>query len=177
MEKNNKILVFLCLFFFAFYFVIGTWFFVSFGIVNNGQDFQFHYLKSRGEVSGNYSPLYHLIMQPFVSSQLLFYFVNLVVIVGFIPFLLFKLANSVWAVIIYFFGVGLPHQMICNATFPEAIVLLLFLFYLTKRKLFWFVPLAFLASFFHSKGFLLFLGIFVIEFLLRRFGLEKEGFL
>lgn len=176
MLEERKAIV-LILLFFILYLAFGLFNYASFGIVNNGQDFKFHFEKLNGIGSGNYSPLYYLIFFPFGFNEFVFYLVNLLIIVVLIPFLIFKFSKAFYSVLCYFMAVPLAHMMIYGATYPQALILVLLLIYLIFRKnypllvFFWI-----LASLLHSKGFYLFAIVFMAELIEARLKSGKVFF-
>lgn len=162
---------------FCFYFLFGLSNFLQYGVVANNQDWTFHFVKSQGLQAclsvfqqwqcTYYQPVYHSLFSVFAVHPLMFYFVNLVLILVFIPLLLLELFKSKWGVAVYFGGCALCHAMIYGSLFPQALVLVWFLGYLLYRK--WWAWLVFgvCAMFTHSYGLYLFLAIAFIEVLLQ----------
>jgi hypothetical protein len=102
----------------------------------------------------------------------------------FIPtFLYWASKNNIWVSILYFCSVALPHQLIYNSTFAQAMLLLLLSIYIYFRQtkyihLAW-IGLALLSVFTHKQGGLsLFIGIGFLEliiFLAKKWDLKKSS--
>ena len=165
---KKAFLAFLIIFFFLFYALLGYLNYANFGIINNGQDFDFHY-KRINDISDNrfYSPLYHLIFKPLAFNQFAFYLANIILILAIVPLLIYLISKRIESVIIFFFGIPLAHMAIFSFIFPQVLIMIYFLIYLLFRKN-WliFIFLTILASFTHSKGFYLFLTILFLEIIL-----------
>jgi len=168
------------LIFFLFYFFFGFFNFWNYGTVNNTQDFVFHWGQIKRYGPGDsyweqfdretpdldYPPVYHFLFSLFSFNKFSFYLANLFLIIVLIPILLFKVFRKWWAILIYFCGVSLPHQILYGATYPQALMLLYFLLYIVNRKN-WelLLLLTILAYFTHSTGLLLFISIWGFELL------------
>lgn len=149
---------------FIFYVIFGAFNYLDSGSINKGSDFDFHWKKILGETEKPYSPLYHIIFSPLKINQFLFYLTNLFFILILIPYFIFQISKTFWSVLTYFTAIPLPHMIIFGATYPEAIVLSMVLFYWVNRKN-WslFFPLWIISSFMHSKGFYIFLIMLILE--------------
>ena len=172
MSWVNRIIVLFCLMYCAF----GTFNYLNYGVVANNQDWVFHFGQARGEPiessywsvmpqppNTSYQPLYHWLFSFFSFNELAFYFANVLLVCGLIPFLLVKKWPSIWVVLIYFCGISLPHQFLYASTFPNALILVFFLVYLLKRNWLSWIVLTILAFFTHGFGLYLFLVIGFLE--------------
>jgi hypothetical protein len=157
---------------------------LTFGTPNNCNDFYFHFQKSAGIYEGetaeyylksfydSYPPLFHFYGRWFASNIFLFYIGVCLLILLFIPtFLYWASKNNIWVTILYFCSVSLPHQLIYNSTFAQAMLLLLLSIYIYFRQtkyihLAW-IGLALLSIFTHKQGGLpLFIGIGFLELII-----------
>jgi len=175
-DKKSAVLI---LAFFLFYFCFGFYNFSQLGQVNNTQDFLFHYGTSKGIDSENnywnsflsppnhdYPPAYHFITQFFAFNELVFYSVNLILIIVIIPLLILQLTKTCWSTILYFCGISFSHMAIFGATYPLMLVFTLVLIYFNYRKNpLVFVVLMYLAGLTHSKGIIIFFLILLAEIL------------
>ena len=161
MEKKFFYLV---LVMFAFYSFFGLINFGVNGTPNNSNDFEFHFDRINTLDDRDYPILYHQLFSVFSFDAFWFYFVNVVLIIIVIPLLLYWITKTGWSIVLYFFGVSLPHLLLYGATYPQALVLVLFLVYVLKRRnlllLFVFGCLAF---FIHSSGVRLFVLVLFCE--------------
>lgn len=175
---DRRILLIILLFF-SYFFLIGLFNFFSFGVVNGGQDFFFHFSAINGDTSLNpdYPFFYHFLFSYFGFSQIVFYLVNVFVIAVLIPLLVFKLTKTFWGVVFYFCGVSLPHIWLFGATYPQALVFVFLLVYFLNRKnVVVFGLMGFLSVLTHASGFGLFVlvGVFeIISYFVRFFVFEK----
>lgn len=151
--------------FFLLYLSVGVWNYWSFGAVNGGQDFAFHWGRVSGVVFEREYPVgFHLIFSFFGWSQIAFYAANLFLIVVLIPLLLWRISGKWWSVLIYFCGISLPHQLLYGATYPQALLLALFLFYLCFRRNWALLGvLTAVGLLVHHQGLLLFAGVWAAE--------------
>lgn len=163
MERNTAISVKICLLFFVIYIVLGSILYFSFGTPNNTNDFKDHFDRLNGSKK-NYLPLYQIMFSPFGKNVLVFWGINLFVATFIIPFLLFRLTKTFWAIILYFCGISFFHQIIYSATFPMLLIMVYLLVYFNFRKN---IPillfLTILANYTHSAGLQLFLIIIFAE--------------
>lgn len=182
----------LCVFFVSFYLFFGYFNFFSYGVVNNSNDFAFHFGRSSGNYSDElkayyseetfyfYPPLFHQAFFFFSVNQLLFYAANVFLICFFAPLLIFRIVKTWWGPAAYFFGVSTPHLWIFGATFPQALtfVFLLAYFFLSRKnkKALWLLVFGLLAALTHQHGFALFVlvGFFEAAFFLARFLKQKS---
>lgn len=177
MKDSTKVIL-ISTAFLLFYLTLGVVNYSNFGQVNNTIDFDIHWNKIADlNFHPEYPSTYHFIFQIFSQDQLLFYGVNLLIICLIIPILLFLITKTYWSVILYFCGVSLPHVWLYGATFPQAFIFMLILFYLANRKnpfvyVFWFV----FASLLHRHGVYLFALIGVAEIIHWFFGRIKEKY-
>lgn len=164
--------------FVLFYLAFGWFNFSSYGTVNNGQDFEFHWGRVQGiDFEKVYPWGYHNLFSVFSFNQFAFYAVNVLVVAG-IGLLLFVVSGKWWTAAIYFGGMSLPHQLLYGATYPQAFVLLLFALYLVfRRNLPLLVCIGIVSSFFHDKAFFLFGPVFVLELASLVFPKVKKRFL
>lgn len=169
MQNNGLIAIFFIVLFFMAYFLFGFWLFETTGKINNSQDFLFHFEKAQGKNVGEYKPVYHSLFSFFSKNEFLFYSANLFLVMAIIPFALFFLCRSFWVVLIYFCGVSFPHLTMFSATFPAALMVLLFLFYLELRKRLMFqkiyicIGFIVIAGMVHSFGSALFVAVLIAE--------------
>jgi len=178
MRKEYIKVSILILVFFIFYSVFGYINYTNYGIINNSQDFDFHWKKIQGLTTESYPALHHTIFSVFAFNELTYYLANIFLITIIIPLFLFKLNKNFWVVFIYFFAVNLPHVLIYGATYPQALILVFFLIYLNNRYNFkLLILLMILAKFTHKSGSILFFGILIFEFFYVTFGdLIKKSF-
>jgi hypothetical protein len=175
MNFNSAACALLIIFFFFFYSVFGFWLLESTGKISNSGDFLFHYAKISGETVHDYRPLYSIIFSIFNSSPFVFYLANLLLITILIPIVLFLIARSAWAILIYFCGISFVHMTLFNATYPAALMMLLFTSYLYLRehfrlnKFYLIFGLMFIGYFIHSYGAPLFFAILITELLFEFF--------
>jgi hypothetical protein len=176
--------------------VFGFYNYLTFGTPNNCNDFYFHFQKSAGIYEGetaeyylksfydNYPPMFHFYARWFASNTYFFYVGACLLVLLFIPtFLYWASKNNIWVTILYFCSVGLPHQLIYNSTFAQAMLLLLLSVYLffrdSKYRIYAWIGLAFLSVFTHKQGGLsLFMGVGLLEiliFLAQKWDLKKSS--
>lgn len=163
MQAKFKALILISAFF-LLYLVFGAFNYLNYGIINNGQDWAFHFDRINGIDDGrNYPSLYHYIFSYF-KDPFLFYVANLILILVLTPVILFLITEKFETLAVYFMAVPLVHMEIFGATFPQAFVILLLLLYILNRlNITLFFVLLFLATYSHSKGSILFFGILLIE--------------
>lgn len=187
---------FICWSFLILYLLFGFTNLTMFSTPNNSNDFYFHFQKSAGIYEGetaeyylkefydNYPPLFHIFGKYFSQSLFFFYLGVCLLILVFIPtFLYWAGKNNIWVTILYFFSISLPHQLIYNSTFAQAMLLLLLSIYLYFRQtkyicLAW-IGLAILSIFTHKQGGLpLFIGIGLLELIIwlaKKWDLKKAS--
>lgn len=177
MKDSTKVIL-ISTAFLLFYLTLGVVNYSNFGQVNNTIDFFIHWNKlSDLNFHPEYPSAYHFIFQIFSQEQLLFYGMNLLIICVVIPILLFLITKTHWSTILYFCGISLPHVWLYGATFPQAFIFMLILFYLANRKNPFVCVFAFiLASLFHRHGVYLFALIGVAEIIHWFFGRIKEKY-
>lgn len=154
------------LFFFSVYILFGFYNYSTFGIVNNAQDFAFHWNRINGiDSTPDYPKGYHALFSIFKENQFAFYAANIILIIVLIPILLFIIAKNAWAVLIYFCGIPLAHQLIYSGTYPQAAIILLFLLYLAffRKNFYALIGFLIVASFIHKMGSMLFFLVFAAE--------------
>jgi hypothetical protein len=163
MQERKKTLILIILFF-LFYFCFGLISYLNFGVPNNTSDFQFHWNKLQGIEPQAYAPLFYVLMLPFSWNAFVFWLINIIFIICVFPWLFYKISGSWWGALIYFCGISLAHQQVYAATFPSAIVLILFLVYWKMRPSPTLWAIFFVTSLFlHSFGAYLFLLVGIIE--------------
>lgn len=165
MRKEFIKVLFLIFVFFVFYFFLGYSNYGFYGKTNSSQDFKFHYetaknISIKNGFETGYPPFYHLLFSFFAFNEFIFYFINLILISIIIPLMVFYISKKAYAVLIYFCGTSLMHNLIFGSTFPEALILVFVLIYFANRKnlLLWII-LTFLAFLTHKSGGYLFLLI------------------
>ena len=170
---------FIILVFFTFYSVFGALNYLEFGTPNNSNDFYFHFFKAKGEYSPmlethyslqdfqKYPSLFHVLFTPFTANTFVFYLALMVLICVLIPIIIYGINSKWFSVLLYFTVVSLPHMVIYNATYAQALVIVWLLAYILlrkKSKLFYllFLVLAWLT---HREGIILFAIVGFIELL------------
>lgn len=177
MKDSTKVIL-ISTAFLLFYLALGIVNYSNFGQVNNTIDFDIHWNKIADlNFHPEYPSAYHFIFQIFSQDQLLFYGLNLLLVCLIVPILLFLITKTYWSAILYFCGVSLPHVWLYGATFPQAFIFMLILFYLANRKNPFVYAFGFVfASLLHRHGIYLFSLIFVAEVLNCFVGKLKEKY-
>jgi len=176
--KDSTKIILLCTAFLLFYLALGIVNYSNFGQVNNSIDFFIHWNKlSDLNFHPEYPSAYHFVFQFAFQDQLLFYGLNLLLICLIVPILLFLITKTHWSAILYFCGISLPHVWLYGATFPQAFIFMLILFYLANRKNPFVYVFGFIfASLFHRHGAYLFALILVAEAIHWLFGKVKDKY-
>lgn len=135
-------------------------------------DGSFHYAQTIGSNSRDYPPIYRILAKFFTFDKKSFYTFNIFLFLIIFPLVFYWFCNRKTIAIYFFFILSnFSIYTIFNGFFPAGLAIMVFLIFLKLKQWYFRVPLFILAFFTHNFSFVLFLSVWIIEFMLSKAGL------